>query len=105
MDELPYHNYTIAAGASVGLAVFTAAYFVYAVARTRNKTESFNFFPVLNTAAGAVLGFTASFVVHVTASAFGLINAGLGMTLFDSGVAAFFGGCIGFGLSVIMNEG
>jgi hypothetical protein len=104
VDELPYQNFSIAAGAGIGLAVFGIAYARYRLLKRKGKTESWGFFIRFNLVTGIILGFASSFIVHISAAGFGLINAPMVQIILESGIAAFLGGCLGFAIAMVLNE-
>ncbi len=104
VDVLPYHNFTIAAGAGVGLVVFGIAYVIYLQMKRLQKTESWGFFTRFNLVTGIILGFASSFIVHISAAGFGLINAPMVQIILESGIAAFLGGFLGLAIAMVLNE-
>jgi|GEM_PF-2667633 len=89
-----YANFALIAGALTGLGVCLLGYAVYLLAKKglQNHLKGFEFTIFL--LSGVLTGFLASYIVHVSADAYGLVQARSLVVIVGSIIPAFIGGLI-----------
>lgn len=89
-----YQNFGLIAGAAIGLGVYLLGKLIYRYMKKRVQSHREGFIYAVSIASGAAIGFLSSFIVHISAGSFGLINAGATVIIVGSLLPAFIGALI-----------
>ena len=91
-DNSSYQNFGITTGAIVGLSFFIVGHIIHLLLKKQIKWERADF--LLHVVIGVAIGFTSSFIVHLSADSYGLIDANMTTIIIGSVIPAIFGGAL-----------
>ena len=104
LDNSGYQNFALVVGAATGFIVPLVAISSYYVLNKYHRVKWFWTIFLLCVLSGFLVGFIGSYMVHVSADSYGLLNGSTGTIIFNSVVAGLFGGCLGWVISIILQD-
>ena len=97
-DNLSYQNFSIITGAITGLSLCVVAHIFYLIWIRQTKSKGNSFVYVLYIVTGTLIGFLSSYIVHISADSYGLINANVAAIIIGSLIPAIIGGSLPAGI-------
>ena len=104
LDNSGYQNFAIAVGAMTGFFIPLLAISSYYLLDKYQMVRWFWTIFLLCVLSGFLVGFIGSYIVHISADSYGLLNGSMGTIIFNSVIAGLFGGCLGWVISIILQD-
>ena len=93
-DNTSYQNFGIVTGSVVGVSTYAIAQIVYLIWKSRIKSGGVGLVYTVSITTGMVIGFLSSWIVHISADSYGLINARMNVIILGILESTVMGGLI-----------
>ena len=93
-DNANYQNFGIIAGAAIGLGFCLIAHVIYWLTKDRIDAHRVGFLFNLSIFTGIAIGFLSSYIVHISASSYGMIMAKTNVIIVATIIPAIVGGLV-----------